>query len=134
MSYVVNVHYKSDPEDLFWQYSGITHTCLHNAVNELISAQKQPHIDKAIVVGSGTGQPIDKEEIIDRAVADAIVAMENLVTACEKIAQVPVITNYGAVVYASACDMIGYNEVKGDEIIHELERVIHKLKGGIKHG
>lgn len=132
MSYIVNVHYKTDPEDLFWQYSGMTHTCLHNAVNELISAQKQPHIDKAIVAGSGTGQPIDKQEIVDRAVADAIVAMENLVTACEKIALVPVVTNYGAVVYASGCDMIEHNEVKGEQIIHELEHVIHKLKEDIK--
>lgn len=132
MSYIVNVHYKSDPKDLFWQYSGMSHTCLHNAVNELISAQKQPHIDKAIVAGSGTGQPIGKEEIMHRAVADLIVAMENLVTACEKIAQVPVITNYGAVVYASSCDMIVHNEVKSEDIIHELEHVIHKIKEDFK--
>lgn len=132
MSYVVNVHYKTDPKDLFWQYSGKTHTCLQDAVDELISAQKQPHIDKAVVVGSDKCQPIDKEGIIDRAVADAIVAMENLVTACEKIARVPFITNYGAVVYASACDMIEHNDVKREEILHELEHVTHKIKEDFK--
>lgn len=128
MSFVVNVHYKSDPEDLFWQYSGMSHTCLHNAVNELISAQKQPHIDKAIVVGSGTGQPIDKEEILNRAISDAVSATENVISVCEKLVHVPIITSYGSAIYAISRDLIDHSEVKPDEIIHELERVIRIIK------
>ena len=128
MSYIVNVHYKSDPEDLFWQYSGISHTCLHDAVNELISAQKQPHIDKAVVAGPCTGQPVDTEEILNRAISDAVSATENVISVCEKLAHVPIITSYGSAIYATSRDLIDHSEVRPEEIIHELERVIQILK------
>ena len=126
MSYIFNVHYKSDPADLIWQYSGMLHTCLHDAVNEMISAQKQPHIDKAYVVGSGSR--IGEGDLLIRSIGDVIIATENLVTFCEKIAHVPIVTNYGSVVFASACDMIEQHEVKREEIIHELENVIRMIK------
>lgn len=63
MSFVVNVHYKSDPEDLFWSYSGRLHDCLQDAVEELMFVAKQPHIDKAVVAGdSRKDQPVTEED------------------------------------------------------------------------
>lgn len=132
MSFIVNVHYKSDPEDLFWQYSGITHICLHDAVNELISAQKQPHIDKAIVVGSGTGQPIGNKDLLDKAVADVLIATENLITVNEKIFNIPVTTSYASNVYASTRDIVDNRGVKIEDILAELERVIYHLREDCK--
>lgn len=132
MSYVVNVHYKSDPKDLFWQYSRISHSCLQAAVNELISAKKQPHIDEAIVVGSGKGQPVDNEDLLNEAVANAIDAMENLITASEKIFNIPVITAYASNVYASAHALVENEGVKMEDLLSELERVIYHLREDYK--
>ena len=72
MSYIVNVHYKSDPKDLFWQYSGKTHICLQDAVDEMISITKQPHIDKAVVVGTGKCQPVDRDEPLEDVIFEYI--------------------------------------------------------------
>ena len=128
MSYVVNVHYKSDPQDLLWQYSGKTHTCLQDAVDELISARKQPHIDNAIVVGSGKGQPVDNEDLLNEAVANAIDAKENLISISEKIFNIPVITAYASNVYASAYDLVENKGVKMGDLLSELESVINHLR------
>lgn len=134
MSYVVNVHYKSDPEDLLWQYSGITHNCLHNAVNELISAQKQPHIDKAIVVGSCKGQPIDNEDLLENAVADMINAINQLMTLNEKILHVPPCVSYASMVYAGFHDIVENSGVKKDDLLHQLEHVIGRLEEELNNG
>lgn len=134
MSYVVNVHYKSDPKDLFWQYSGKTHTCLQDAVDELLSAQKQPHIDKAIVAGSGKGQPVDSEELIDKAVANMINARNHLITLLEMIQHISPVTAYSSIIYASAFDVVENSGVKKDELLHNLEHVIERLREELNNG
>lgn len=132
MSYIVNVHYKSDPKDLFWQYSGKIHTCLQDAVDELISAQKQPHIDKAVVVGSGKGQPVSNKELLEKVISEALDTTENLITVSEKIFNIPVIVAYASNVYASARDIVENRDVKIEDLLSELERVIYHLREDCK--
>ena len=132
MSYVVNVHYKSDPKDLFWQYSGKTHTCLQDAVDELLSAQKQPHIDKAVVSGSGKCQPVSNKELLEKVISEALDTTENLITVSEKIFNIPVIVAYASTVYASARDIVENRGVKIEDLLSELERVIYHLREDCK--
>ena len=132
MSYVVNVHYKSDPKDLFWQYSGKTHTCLQDAVDELLSAQKQPHIDKAVVSGSGKVQPVSNKELLEKVISEALDTTENLITVSEKIFNIPVIVAYASNVYASARDIVENRGVKIEDLLSELERVIYHLREDCK--
>lgn len=134
MSYIVNVHYKSDPKDLFWQYSGKTHTCLQDAVDELISITKQPHIDKAIVAGSGTGQPVDSEDLIDKAVANMINARNELITLLTKIQHISTVTAYSSIIYASAFDVVENSGVDMDEVVHNLEHVVERLREELNNG
>ena len=63
MEYMVIVHYKTDPEDLTWTYSGIRHKSLDEAVKEATEAIKKPHINKAFVSGNNHTDQGEPERI-----------------------------------------------------------------------
>ena len=129
MSFVVNVHYKSDPEDLFWSYSGRLHDCLQDAVEELMFAAKQPHIDKAVVAGgSRKDQPMTEEEILEKAITKSFDAFNDLITVNKNIAHIPAAVSIGAMVYGIVGGLIKFDNISKEEILLILKRVINDIE------
>lgn len=130
MEYIVKVHYKTDPEDLIWSYSGKRHTNLGEATEEAVEAMKKPHINKAFVTGIGHADRKEPESTseIDKALEECIDSVDKLIQATNTLDRMPVSISLGAVFCTVLDDYIREKRMSTEEAVVTLEGCISSIR------
>lgn len=130
MEYILNVHYKTDPEDLIWPYSGIHYKSLDEAVEEATEAMKKPHINKAFVTGiehSDQGEP-KRTSDLDKAIEECIDSVDKLIQATSTIDEIPSFISLGSVFCTVLDDYIRQKRITVDEAVLTLVGCISSIR------
>lgn len=130
MEYIVKVHYKTDPEDLIWSYSGKRHTNLGEATEEATEAMKKPHINKAFVTGIGHTDQREPESTseMDKAIEECIDSVDKLIQATNIIDKMPVCITIGSVFCTVLDDYIREKRMTVEEAVVTLQGAIQALR------
>ena len=130
MEYIVKVHYKTDPADLIWSYSGKRHTNLGEATEEAVEAMKKPHINKAFVTGIGHTDRKEPESTseMDKAIEECIDSVDKLIQATNTIDKMPVCITMGAVFATVLDDYIREKRMTVEEAVVTLHGAIQSIR------
>ena len=131
MEYIVKVHYKTDPADLIWSYSGKRHANLGEATEEAVEAMKKPHINKAFVTGIGHTDRKEPESTseVDKAIKGCFDSLDKLIKATNTLDnKMPVCMSMGAVFCTVLDDYIREKRMTVEEAVDTLEASIQALK------
>lgn len=61
-------------------------------------------------------------------------ARNEFITLLTKIQHISTVTAYSSIIYASAFDVVENNGVKKDELLHDLEHVMERLREELNNG
>ena len=125
MEYVVKVHYKTDPKDLTWTYSGKHHVDLREAEKEAHEAMGKPHIDNAIIIEFS---PDDPERAISKAIEECIESIDKLIHATNIIDEMPVDVSIVAVFCTVLDDYISQKRLTVEEAVRVLDAGIKAIR------
>ena len=130
MEYIVKVHYKTDPADLIWSYSGKRHTNLGEATEEAAEAMKKPHINKAFVTGIGHTDRKEPESTseMDKAIEECIDSVDKLIQATNILDRMPVCISLGAVFCTVLDDYIREKRMTVEEAVVTLHGAIQSIR------
>lgn len=130
MEYIVKVHYKTDPEDLIWSYSGKRHTTLGEATKEVMEAMEKPHINKAFVTGIGHTDQREPESTVemDKAIEECIDSVDKLIQSTNTIDKMPVCITLGSVFCTVLDDYIREKRMTVEEAVLTLDAAIQALR------
>lgn len=129
MEYVVKVHYKSDPVDLIWTYSGTRYNSLDEAVKEASKAIEKPHINKVFISGTGTPDQREPENTdLDKAIEECIDSVEKLIQATNTIGEMPSFISLGSVFCTVLDDYIRQKRLTVEEAVLTLEGTISSIR------
>lgn len=130
MEYIVKVHYKTDPADLIWSYSGKRHANLGEATEEAVEAMKKPHINKAFVTGIGHTDRKEPESTseVDKAIEECIDSVDKLIKACNALDTLPYCMSLGAVFCTVLDDCIRDKKMTVEEAVVTLQGAIQALR------
>lgn len=131
MEYIVKVHYKTDPEDLIWSYSGKRHASIEGAKREASEAEKKPIIDMAFITATDCGY-MEGPEIrsdMDKAILKCIDSVDTLFQVLSNEEEgIPASISIGAVFCTILDDCISQKRMSVEEAVVTLQGAIQSIR------